>query len=488
MGDTMYDRSGKYASGLILFALLMAECSAGYEYTMVFSAIPTFIKLFGDPIKVGWLVTAFLLVSASATAIVARLGDIYGRRRVLLILLVIALLGSLSSALSESLNWIIAGRAVQGIAAAALPLCIGLVRENFASDRVPLMVGFILAAASVSAGAGLVIGGYIVDNYAWQVLFYSSVGLAALGFVLVWVFIPPSKPAGLTGPIDFTGGVLFILPVAGVMYALANVKAWGLLDERTLGLIAISALLFFTWVMYELRHKEPLLDIRLLANRQVALANISIVLAGLGSLQIYLVFSMFLQQPSWSGVGLGLTATVAGVMMLPSQLASVISSPFSGWVASRFTARDAALIGVLTMMIAWGGLFLHHSGLWYISGAILIAAIGLQIVYTALPNLIVEAVPENRTSEATGMLQVLRAASTGVGGLVVILLMNSYIVSSPEAGQNASYPSSASYRLVFGFVFCCCFLMLLAVLALPRRHKHYEVRRRSPAVDTVYKR
>jgi MFS family permease len=340
----------------------------------------------------------------------------------------------------------------------------------------------------VSAGAGLVIGGYIVDNHAWPTLFYSSVGLAAFGFVLVWLFVPPSKPAGLTGRIDFIGGILFILPVAGVMYALANVKAWGVLDERTLGLVAISALLLFAWVMYELRHKEPLLDIRLLANRQVALANISIVLAGLGSLQIYLVFSMFLQQPSWSRVGLGLTATVAGLMMLPSQMASVLSSPFSGWVAARFTARDAAFIGVWTMMIAWGGLFLHHSGLWYISGAILVAAIGLQIVYTALPNLIVEAVPENRTSEATGMLQVLRAASTGVGGLVVLLLMSVYIVSSPEAGSNASYPSPASYRLVFAFVFCCCFMMLLAVLALPRRKKNYEQRRSSPAVDMVYKR
>lgn len=477
----MNNNSRKYASGLILFSLLMAECSAGYEYTMVFSAMPTFIKIFGDPIKVGWLVTAFLLVSASVTAIVARLGDIYGRRRILLILLVIALVGSLISALSESLNWIIAGRAVQGIAAAALPLCIGLARENFASEKVPLMVGFILAAASVSAGAGLVIGGYIVDNYAWQTLFYSSVGLAALGFVLVWLFVPPSKSAGLSRPIDVTGGILFILPVAGVMYALANIKAWGLFDERTLGLVAISALLLFGWVMHALRQEEPLLDIRLLANRQVALANVCIVLAGLGSLQIYLVFSMFLQQPSWSGAGLGLTATVAGFMMLPSQLASVISSPFSGWVAARYCARNAALIGIFTMMIAWGGLFLHHAGLWFISGAILIAAIGLQIVYTALPNLIVEAVPENRTSEATGMLQVLRAASTGIGGLVIILLLNTYRVSTQETGSDAVYPSSGSYQLVFGFVFCCCFFMLMAVLALPRRNNNEE-RCSSPAV------
>src|SRR5207245_586750 len=168
------------------------------------------------------------------------LGDMFGRKRVMLVVLVLAALGSLVSALSADLFWVIFGRALQGVSAAILPLCFGLVRENLPAANVPVGVGIITATATVGAGAGLILGGLIIATLTWRWIFYCSGGLAVVSTVFMVIFVPPS-PRRYTGEgIDVMGGVLFVPAIAALLLAISKGKSWGWSDARTLGLIAGS--------------------------------------------------------------------------------------------------------------------------------------------------------------------------------------------------------------------------------------------------------
>jgi MFS family permease len=467
-GDKINYQHKNGRSWAALFALLVAECSSGFEWTMVYAALPTFYKTYGDPIGVGWMITIFFLISAAVTAIGARLGDIYGRRRLLIIMLAFAAAGSLISAFSNNLFWMTVGRAIQGMSAAVLPLCIGLVREIFPPKRGPLYVGIVLGAAGLAASAGLVLGGVIIDHFAWQAIFYTSAGLAFAGVVLVLLLVPRSPRSTAAANIDVLGGVLFVPGVAAILFAITKAKEWGWLDQRTLGLLAGGLLVLWIWARHELRHKNPLIDVRLFANRQVALANVMFALCGIGALQIFQFATILLQQPTWTGVGFGVTATVAGLLMLPSQLAGLFGSPWSGHIAGRFGARRAAISGGVILTAGWLALAFYHGAVWYVSAVLILSSVGLSVVYAAVPNAIVEVVPVDRTSEATGVAQVVRATSSAIGAQIVTFLMASSTVSDPT-NKSGLFPSEAAYVLTCAYIAATGALVLLTALMLPKR-------------------
>ena len=194
---------------VILIVLVLVEINSAFEVGMMYGILATLMREFGDPVGVGWLFTSFLLVGAASAALGARLGDLFGRRRLVLVMLACAALGSLISALSGSLNGLILGRALQGVAAAVLPLCIGLAREYFPAKRVPLTIGWLAAMGSFSAMIGIIFGGWLADNAGWRTSFWIGAGHAVLSIICVLFLLPPSRRQALAGPLDVWGGVLF---------------------------------------------------------------------------------------------------------------------------------------------------------------------------------------------------------------------------------------------------------------------------------------
>ena len=154
--------SPRHAGGRsIVIALVIAEVISAFEASMIYAALPTLMREFGDPAGVGWVLTAYLLVGSVSAGLASRLGDLFGRRRVVLALLACSASGSLISASSSGLGGLVCGRALQGMSAALLPLAIGIVREHLAAPRVPVAVGWLTATATFSAGAGLLLGGLL---------------------------------------------------------------------------------------------------------------------------------------------------------------------------------------------------------------------------------------------------------------------------------------------------------------------------------------
>jgi EmrB/QacA subfamily drug resistance transporter len=452
----------------VLMALMVAEVTSGFETGMIYSALAKLYGVFGDPVGVGWLVTSFLLVAAGATVICGRLGDLFGRRRVMLAVLVCAGLGSAISALSSQLEWVIIGRAVQGMSAAVLPLCFGLLRENLPEQRVAIGVGIIAATAAVAAGTGLILGGLIVDHLTWPWIFYCSGSFAAVSIAFVLIWVPASAPQPAQGRIDVLGGVLFVPAIAGLLLAISNGKGWGWTDLRTLSVIAGSLVLLAIWIVHELRQKNPLINVRLFADRQVMLSNLAMALFGVGTAQLMLVLLLLMQQPSWTLVGLGVSATMAAMIKLPSNLLAAVAAPWSGFIAARHGARRALLVGIALVTTGWVAITLYHASIAFLIPMIVFVGFGGAMMYAAMPNLVVEIVPADRIGEATGLQQVVRATATAIGAQIVTLMLATSTVSDSSRGAGV-FPSAAAYDLALLFITSSCVACLLATFALPKR-------------------
>ncbi|MES2258472.1 MAG: MFS transporter [Pseudomonadota bacterium] len=463
------EMSGR-AIALLFVALLLAECTAAVELTMTFSALPSIMKAYPGSTAVPWLITAHFLVYAAGAALCGRLGDLYGLKPVLLTVLSIALCGSLLSSFSEGLGFLIAGRGMQGLAGAVVPLAYGVVRRSLPSARIPFAVSIIAMAATVMGSAGLLIGGVVVDNFAWRSIFYVSATMAALSLVAcaLWVPAVPGQRDG--AKLDLIGGVLFVPCITALLYSVMQAKSTGWSNPATIGFLAGGAAVLVVWLVYELRHASPMIDLRLMRRRQTGLGDIAMALLCLGALQYSQVLSVLLQQPLASGHGFGLSATTAGLLQLPVMALYLVGGPWSGYMTTRYGARTAALVGGALLSAGWIAITLEHASLPVLMAMDYVQALGMAVLFSAIPNLIVEDTPAERVSEATGMLSVIRSVSLAVGSQMIGYLLATSTIADP-AGSAARYPSPGAYTLAFSVIAGICLLLLAVAYILPRRRK-----------------
>jgi len=451
----------------ILATLVAAELTAAFETTMVLTALKTLIQTFGRPIAVGWLVTSYLLVAAGAAAVCGRLGDLYGRRLVLLVALGGAALGSFISAMAPSLEIMILGRALQGIAGAVFPLCLGLVREHLPESKIPVGVGVISGTVVFGTAAGVIVGGMIIDTGNWHNLFVVSCVCAILSFLLVQIFLPSTKRTDAGQPLDMLGGVLFVPAVSGILLAFSNASTWGS-DLRFWGLLLSSVLLLAVWARHEQRHPCPLIDVNLLRNRNIAVANACMALAGLSCYQFVQMVMLLLQQPKWTGIGLGLSATAAGAVKLPGSFAMVVIAPWAGHLAGKFGGRMLIIVGMAISAVGWATLGVFNNSVPIVAILTLLCTVGGGLLYVAVPSIIMAEAPMDRTSEATGVSTVVRSVAMAVGAQMLIILLATSTVSAPSQGP-ATFPSAAAYKLTLIVMAAICVVAMVTSLGLSRR-------------------
>ncbi|MET0370545.1 MAG: MFS transporter [Sphingobium sp.] len=464
----IFPKPGRGSFPLIIVALGMAEMTCAFESSMIYMVLSSLYKEYGDPVRVGWLLTAFTLTSAGSAAICGRLGDLFGRRRVLLIMLTIALAGSLLSAFAHNLTLVIVGRAMQGSTMAVLPLCYGLLRENFDSNRMTRGVGLLGAAYALGTGAGMIAGGAIVDRFHWQGIFFVSAGAAVLAIILALVLVPRSPAQPRSGRMDIAGGVFFAPAIALILLGfmqLAKVK-----DGATLaiGMIASGLLMLALWARHELRHENPLIDVRLLKNRSILFANLCIFFIGIGPMLSITVVMPLLEQPLWTGTGFGLPATVTGFLKLPSNAMSIFAVIVAGYAASRYGVRPLLIMAAMVSAVGWAVIAAGSNILILFIVLQAVALIPVQTILFALtPRIVMEAAPHDRTSEATGLTQVIRALGQALGAQIMGYLLATSLVSSPH--HSGTYPAASAYTLTF--IAMCLFsaLALAAAFALPRQ-------------------
>jgi MFS family permease len=231
------------------------------------------------------------------------------------------------------------------------------------------------------------------------------------------------------------------------------------------------------WARYEARRTNPLIDVRLLRRPEIAVGNICAALCAFGSMQLALVIFMILQQPVLAGIGLGVTATMAGVLKLPSNASSLAGAPFGGWISGKYGARWTVFLGGLVGVAAWATLIFVHDSVPHVVLLSIACGFGNILLLVGLPNMVLENAPNDRSSEVTGLTAVVRGMFSAVGSQTMTVLLSTSSIVDPRSG--ARLPSEAAYQLTFGVIAISSALIVLLTFAtrhrtapLTRRTKH----------------
>ncbi|MEZ7236494.1 MFS transporter [Rhodococcus sp. GXMU-t2271] len=444
---------------MIIAVLVAVEIISAFETSMVFAALPTFIREFdSDAATVGWAVTAFLLVAAASAAVCGRLGDIYGRERVLVVLLAVAAVGSLVSAIGDSIGSIIAGRAIQGVAGAILPLCIGVARAHLPAAKVPVAVALISGSAIAAGSASLLVAGVMIDYASWHMIFFVAAAYAVVALLLVLFVLPWRVAGGTKQRVDYVGAIAFAPAIAALLLGISKSGAWGWDDTRTLGLVIGGSTVLALWVLWELRVTDPIVNVRMFADRKFALTMCATVAIMIGPMGVStMIIPLVLQSPTTAPFGLGISPTNAGWLSFVGSIFGFVCTPLSGRITRAVGSRVSMLLGTVLFTIGSGMIIVFHDSVVGMAAMIITVSIATAFAFTALPNLVVEAVPEGNTSEAAGTNAVLRTAGQGIGTSVATMLL----VSSAGAGTGG-LNSVAALMIVGGL------LTLGMTLLIPR--------------------
>lgn len=270
-----------------------------------------------------WVVTATLLAAAVITPIAGRLGDMYGKRRIVLVLLATLVVGSVVAAVSTGLIWLIVGRALQGAVTGVIPLGISILRDVLHEDRVDPAIALISATLGVGGALGLPISALVTENADWHALFWTAAVLGAVVFVLVLLVVPVSV-LRTAGRFDYAGALGLAVGLLGILLAISRGDAWGWGSASTLGCGVGGVAVLLVWGWYELRIPEPLLDLRVAARRPVLLTNIASVAMGFSLFSSNVSYPQLLELPAPTGFGLTLLA--ASLVIMPSGLVMMVAA------------------------------------------------------------------------------------------------------------------------------------------------------------------
>jgi MFS family permease len=464
-----FSRGPGAARALGIYGALIACAYAGVSgITTVYSLLSTLYREFNAPLRIGWIVSAYYLVAAISAAICGRFGDLLGRRRIMLVILPVAALGALISATSSTLNGVILGCALQGVAGAVTPLVMGIAREALPAAKVPFAVGVIMAALVAGGGLSFAVAGVIIDHYSWTGGFYLKIVLASIAFAAVLVFVPDIRAsAGMSRKVNVFAGLLFAPGVAGLFITAQLAQSQGWSHPTVIAALTGALAILAYWAQHEARDKFPLIDVRSLVKRQVALANLCFAFLCLGVMQNGQIISLFAQQPTWTRTGFGFTAAGSGAIMLALLSIALVAGPAGGTMTARHGARRVALHGFALGGAVWLVNAAYHQSFWLFFALCVVGSISVSIGQTAAYNLVIEATPAEHTSEAVGLSYVVLSIFMALGSQTVTALLATSRISDPSHGSG-TFPSDAAYTIAFGFISLMSICGLITARALPR--------------------
>ncbi|WP_108933911.1 MFS transporter [Streptomyces ardesiacus] len=465
MSHTTTDEPVRQASGATVPVLAFAGIVVAVMQTLLVPVIKDLPRLLDtSPSNATWVLTSTLLSGAVATPIMGRLGDLFGKRRMLIASLSVMVFGALLSALTDALVPMIVGRTLQGFAMGAIPLGIGLMRDMLPRERLASAMALMSSSIGVGGGLALPAAALVAQHTDWHVLYFGAAGLGALSIALTLLVVPES-PLRAKGSFDLPGAlglsaglILFLLPIS-------KGSDWGWSSPTTLGLFAAAVVVLLLWGLMELRVAAPLVDLRTTARREVLLTNLASIMVGVSFFVISLVLPQLLQLPAETGYGLGRSMVVAGLCVAPLGLTMMFTAPVYARLSARYGPRTTLIVGLVVIGIGYaGGLGLMSAAWQTVVTSVLIGA-GIGLAYSSLPALIIGAVPASETGAANGLNTLMRSIGTSVSSAVIGMVLAN---TSTDVG-GVAVPTMHGFRVSFLIAAAAVAVGLVLAFFLPRR-------------------
>ncbi len=426
------------------------------------------VSLHTTTVMVTWLLTSYLVSAAVCTPVFGRLGDMFGKRRVLLVSVGAFAVGNLVSALASDVGVVIVGRVIQGAAGGMFPLLFGIIRDEFPPEKVGGGIGLVSSTLGIGSGVGLLLGGVLVDAFSWHAIFWLGAAASFVSVVAIWALVPESSVRS-EGRVDWVGAAVLSLGMVLVLFGISEGKSWGWGSARVLGMVLGGVLVLALWLPMQARTRDALVNVTTLRSPAVLMTNLATLLIGFGMFGAYVLLPQLVEAPTSTDYGLGVSATTAGLLILPGSLSMLVFGPLSGNLGSRFGHKVSLLIGCvlstvgLTAISEW-----HHSEL-QVMGWWFVVTVGIGFAFAAMPNLIVASVPSDQTGQATGFNAVVRSVGNSVGTQVTAVIIASSAVGTQVA-------SDAGFRNAYLLCAGVTAVSALLTLLIPRtRAAHLPV-------------
>lgn len=415
--------TGRATSGAVVPVLAFAGIVVAVMQTLLVPVIKDLPHLLSTtPSNATWVLTSTLLSGAVATPIMGRLGDLYGKRRMLTASLAVMVLGALVSALTSDLLPMIVGRTLQGFAMGAIPLGIGLMRDMLPREKLGSAMALMSSSIGVGGGLALPAAALVAQHADWHALFYGAAGLGVASIALTLLVVPESKVRAegsfdLLGALGLSAGlVLFLLPIT-------KGSDWGWTSGTTLGLFGASAVVLALWGVLELRSSAPLVDLRTTARPAVLFTNLASIMVGVSFYVVSLVLPQLLQLPTSTGYGLGQSMVVAGLLVAPLGLTMMFTAPVYARLSAKYGPKVTLILGMLIIAIGYGAGLGLMSAPWQSLVISVVLGAGIGLAYSSLPALIVGAVPASETGAANGLNTLMRSIGTSVSSAVIGMVL-----------------------------------------------------------------
>ncbi|MET7911687.1 MFS transporter [Streptomyces avermitilis] len=407
-------------AGGVVATLAFAGTVAAIMQTLVTPLIAELPQLLHTtPSNSAWVITVTLLVSAVCVPVSGRLGDLVGKRRMLLACSVPLVVGSVVCALSSSVTPMIVGRGLQGMGMGVVPLGIALLRDVVPAEKLSSSIALVSASMGIGGGLGLPIAAAVAQYASWRVLFWGSAVLAVAIGTLIW-FLIPDVPASAKGQrFDLLGALGLGVGLVCLLLGVSKGADWGWASATTLGLFAAAVVVLLGWGVWEMRIKDPLIDLRTTGRPRVLLTNVASIFVGFGMYASMLIIPQLLQFPDATGYGLGQSMLASGLWMAPGGIMMMIVSPFGGKLTDARGPKFTLICGVLVIALGYGLSLALMGSAWGLMLVGMVINSGVGLAYGSMPALIMSSVPLSETAAANGFNTLMRSLGTSIGSAVI---------------------------------------------------------------------
>lgn len=431
---------------------LVAMCAE----TMVLPAIPDFIKDFDITYSTAsWILSSYMIAGAVMTPIAGKLADVYGKKKILLIVMIVYCAGLLAGGFVNKIEFMLAARVAQGIGISMFPIAFGIIREVLPERR--LAVGQSIFSSTFAGGAvvGLVFGAGIIQNYGWHATFFAIFPVAVVLCLVITRFIKDqrlqvldSNTANISGTsIDLKGALTLAVTVVSFLAGLSflenrNMESIGF---GASWLFAIAAASLGLFIVIEKRTAFPLIDFKLLVHRTLLPTNIILMLVGLCTFMVYQTIPILVQSPTPLGFGGNETTTAA--VQIPFMIVLLIGMSTSGLLVNKVGNKKLTVIGTIISAIGFFGIFAFHSTIFMTGLTLAIISTGLAFAFIGGFNIVLMSSPIQMTGISLGMTVLLNLVGQSVGPTIAGMYQQMH--QQAVTGVTGQFPSAEAYNLIF---------------------------------------
>ena len=451
-----------------------------FDETMILPAIPDFIRDFNISYSTSsWLLSAYIIAAAVMTPIAGKLSDIYGKKKILLIVMAVYAVGILAGRFATNIEFMLAARAAQGVGMAMFPIAFGIIREVLPEKK--LAIGQTIFSSTFSGGAivGLVGGAAIIQNFGWQATFLAILPVAIALWLIIVRFVRVQSPASMESGIEVGNGnpsndqtidikgtlalaATIISFLAGISFLESNSASAG---YQVASLFVASGVSLATFILIEKRVHSPLLDFKLMTSKSFLPPTIILMLVFMSIFMVYLTIPVMVRSPQPLGFG-GDAVAVAGVQ-LPFMVVLLIGTIMSGFILNKIKNTKLTLIGTVISAIGFFTLLMFHSTESMVSVGLAILATGLSLSITGAFNIILLSVPMQVTGIALGMTLLLNLVGMSVGPASAGVFQQMY--QGTVEGVARQFPTQDAYNLIFLTAALISLASVALALAVSRR-------------------